>query len=81
MAVNLARSPAIRRLRLLERVTALADSAARNAQDRRSDEVKDTLHSEAREIVSGVAELRKSKPDLMLALLEGLHPGGCDRSR
>jgi RNA polymerase sigma-70 factor (ECF subfamily) len=72
--VTLARSRAIDRLRLLGARQRLADSAARNAPDEASDAVKDTLHSEQREIVQrALAELPEEQTKiLLLAYFEGL---------
>ncbi|MFN2511821.1 MAG: sigma-70 family RNA polymerase sigma factor [Pyrinomonadaceae bacterium] len=72
--VTLARSRAIDRLRLLGARQRLADSAARNLPDEASDAVKDTLHSEQREIVQrALAELPEEQTRiLVLAYFEGL---------
>jgi RNA polymerase sigma-70 factor, ECF subfamily len=72
--VTLARSRAIDRLRLLAARQRLADSAARNAPEEASDAVKDTLHSEQREIVQrALAELPEEQTRILrLAYFEGL---------
>jgi RNA polymerase sigma-70 factor (ECF subfamily) len=72
--VTLARSRAIDRLRLLGARQRLADSAAQNAPDEASDAVKDTLHSEQREIVQrALAELPEEQTRILtLAYFEGL---------
>ncbi|MBA3514384.1 MAG: sigma-70 family RNA polymerase sigma factor [Pyrinomonadaceae bacterium] len=72
--VTLARSRAIDRLRLLGARQRLADSAARNSPHEATDAVKDTLHSEQREIVQrALADLPKEQTRiLMLAYFEGL---------
>ena len=68
--VTLARSRAIDRLRLLGARQRLADSAARNAPDEASDAVKDTLHSEQREIVQrALAELPEEQTRICCSLL------------
>lgn len=80
--VTLARSRAIDRLRLLGARQRLADSAARNSPDEASDAVKDTLHSEQREIVQrALAELPEEQTRiLILAYFEGLTVGDCDEA-
>lgn len=72
--MTLARSRAIDRLRLLGARQRLVDSAARNLPDEASDAVKDTLHSEQREIVKrALAELPEEQTRiLILAYFEGL---------
>ncbi len=72
--VTLARSRAIDRLRLLGARQRLAEAAARNSPDEASDAVKDTLHSEQREIVQrALAELPEEQTRiLILAYFEGL---------
>ena len=72
--VTLSRSRAIDRLRQLGARQRLADSAAQNSPDEASDAVKDTLHSEQREIVQrALAELPEEQTRiLILAYFEGL---------
>jgi len=72
--VTLTRSRAIDRLRALGARQRLAESASRNAPEEASDAVKDTLHSEQREIVKrALAELPEEQTRiLILAYFEGL---------
>ena len=65
---------AIDRLRVLGARQRLAESASRNAPEEASDAVKDTLHSEQREIVKrALAELPEEQTRiLILAYFEGL---------
>lgn len=72
--VTLARSRAIDRLRLLGARRRLVDSAAQNTPEEASDAVKNTLHSEQREIVQrALAELPEEQSRiLILAYFDGL---------
>jgi RNA polymerase sigma-70 factor (ECF subfamily) len=72
--VTLTRSRAIDRLRVLGARQRLAESASRNAPEEASDAVKDTLHSEQREIVKrALAALPEEQTRILkLAYFEGL---------
>ncbi len=72
--VTLARSRAIDRLRQLGARRRLVDSAAQNTPEEASDAVKNTLHSEQREIVQrALAELpEEQRRILILAYFDGL---------
>ena len=68
--VTLARSRAIDRLRMLGARQRLVDSAAQNSPDAVSDAVNDTLHSEQREIVTGLGRASgRTKTDFEPCLL------------